>query len=110
MMVTPNKWEVWLAEVKFEDDLTQVKRRPVLVVAPDEQYILSLKITSHMPRVNFLDEYSIVRWADAGLKKASTIRCSKRLNLIESDFVHKIGRLHPVDIMNIQNILNEDFD
>lgn len=105
-MTAPCKWEIWLARVKFEDDLAQVKNRPVLVVAPGQQYILSLKITSHPPRANFSDEYAILKWAEAGLWKESTIRCSKRLNLVESDFIHKLGRLHPIDILNIQNILS----
>lgn len=108
MKNTPCKWEIWLAKVKFEDDLKQVKNRPVLVVAPGVQYILSLKITSHEPRSEFAGEYAIIKWPEAGLRKESTIRCGKRLNLVESDFVHKLGRLHPVDIINVQNILNEN--
>ena len=106
MMSKPCKWEIWLANEKIEDDLTQVKKRPVLVVAPGVQYILSLKITSHPARAQFQGEYEIIRWKDAGLSRASTIRCSKRLDLLESDFVHKLGRLHPVDILNVQKFLH----
>ena len=106
MMNMPCKWEIWLAKVKFEDDLSRIKNRPVLVVAPGQQYILSFKITSHQPRANYCDEYAIIKWSEAGLNKASTVRCSKRLNLIQTDFIHKIGRLHPVDILNIQNLLS----
>lgn len=41
----------------------------------------------------------------AGLHRQSTVRTSKRIRLIETDFAHKIGRLHPVDIVGIMNIL-----
>nr|DAP83183.1 MAG TPA: endoribonuclease [Caudoviricetes sp.] len=46
-MMSPNKWEIWLAKVKFEDNPTQVKPRPVLVIDSKRCYIISIKITSH---------------------------------------------------------------
>ena len=104
-MMSPNKWEIWLAKVKFEDNPTQVKPRPVLVIDSKRCYIISIKITSHPPRTEYDGEYSIVKWSEAGLNKASTIRCSKRLKLFNSDFVHKLGWLHPIDIISIQKII-----
>ena len=101
----PNRWEVWYAKVAYEDDITKVKERPVLVMENRICYVLSLKITSHAPRANFSGEYSLVKWKEAGLHKQSTVRTSKRIRLIETDFIHKIGRLHPVDIIGIENIL-----
>ncbi len=101
----PSKWEVWFAKVAFDDDPTKIKERPVLVMDDRNCYILSFKITSHAPRLNFSGEYSLVKWSEAGLLKPSTVRTLKRLKLIETDFVHKIGRLHPVDILGIMNIL-----
>lgn len=41
-MMIPNRWEIWWAKVKFEDDPSQVKQRPVLVISPSEMYIISL--------------------------------------------------------------------
>lgn len=101
----PSKWEVWFAKVAFDDNPTKMKERPVLIIDDRNCCILSLKITSHMPRTNFSGEYSLVKWKEAGLHRQSTVRTSKRLKLIEKDFVHKIGRLHPVDIVGIMNIL-----
>lgn len=103
----PERWEVWLAKVKFEDDPTTVKQWPVLVISNTQCYILSLKMTSHPPRETFPGEYALLRWQEAGFQKESTVRASKRLRLIDSDFVHKIGRLHPIDILAIQKILDE---
>lgn len=102
---TPRKWEIWLACVKFEDNPSQIKNRPVLVVSPGQFCILSLKITGSAPRVNCPGEYSIVKWKESGLSKPSTIRTSKRLKLIPSDMVHKIGKLQAYDILALQNVL-----
>lgn len=104
-MMRPNKWEVWYAKVAYEDNPEEIKERPVLVMENGACYIFSFKITSHEPRLNFFGEYRLVKWREAGLHKPSTVRTSKRLRLIESDFVHKIGRLHPIDIIGVMNLL-----
>lgn len=70
----PERWEVWLAKVKFEDDPTTVKQRPVLVISNTQCYILPLKMTSHPPRETFPGEYALLRWQEAGLQKESTVR------------------------------------
>lgn len=108
MMTTPNSWEIWLASVKFEDK-PDIKKRPVLVVAPDMAYFISLKITTHEPRDTHSNEYKIERWKEARLNYPSTIRASQILKLEERDFIHKIGQLHPVDIMAVQKILEQNF-
>lgn len=108
MMTKPNKWDIWLASVKFEDK-PDIKKRPVLVITPDIAYYVSLKITTHEPRNAYPFEYKIVKWGEAGLKNPSTIRASKVLHVMERDFVHKIGQLHPVDIMAVQKILEQNF-
>ena len=100
-----NKWEIWLANVKFDDDPSSVKRRPVLVLDRKIAYILSVKITSHAPRPNFNGEYALKFWKAAGLDKPSTVRLSKKLKLQDTDLVRKIGRLHAVDIIFIQKLL-----
>lgn len=102
----PERWEVWLAKVAFEDDPSQTKTRPVLVISETECYILSLKITSHDPRPNYQGEYQIQRLEESGLNRPSTIRTSKRLRLVQSDFVKKLGRLHFVDIIEVRKILS----
>lgn len=100
-MIKP--WEVWLAAVRFEDS-PQIKNRPVVVTSTEQIYVIALKVTSHAPRMEW-GEYALQQWQAAGLSKPSTVRISKRLKLMGRDMVHKIGDLHPLDILNIQRIL-----
>lgn len=95
-------WELWYAKVKFEDNPDEVKERPVLIIDNSEAYILAFKVTSHEPRADSL-EYEIIKWVSAGLSKESTIRLSKKLELLPQDIIRKIGKLHPFDIAAIQN-------
>lgn len=103
----PNRWEIWYAKVKFEDNPSQAKNRPVLIIDNRQMYLLSLKITSTAPRTNCWGEYAIVKWREAGLAHQSTIRISKRLKLVNSDFINKIGTLHPYDRINVQKIMTQ---
>lgn len=100
-----NRWDLWLANVYFEDDPTQSKQRPVVIVSMNPTVCISLKITSHAKR-NCMGEYEIKEWGFAGLNCPSVIRASKICRLKESDFYRKIGRLHPIDIKNLIHILS----
>ena len=104
----PNKWEIWMAAFAYEDKPGQVSDRPVLVLENKEMYpVLVTKITKHAPREGYTGEYSIKKWKEAGLDYPSTVRLSKRLKLQETDFRRKRGRLHPIDIIEIQKLLSE---
>lgn len=100
------KWDIWLANVRFEDNPEESKLRPVLVIDKQNMFILSFKMTSHTPRQNFYGEYSIKYYKEAGLVKPTVIRLSKKLLLLENEFIHQIGRLHPYDINEVYKILN----
>lgn len=100
-----NKWDVWIADVYFEDDPTQSKQRPVVIVSLEPTVCISLKITSHKKR-DCKGEYEIIEWVFAGLNCPSVIRASKICRLKDSDFSRRIGHLHPVDIKNLNNILS----
>ena len=78
--------------------------RPVLIIDGTRCYVLSLKITSHVPRSQFPGEYQIIEWKEAGLMKPSTIRISKQLNLPADSFVKRIGRLTELDRLNVLKI------
>jgi len=107
MMNDPQPWEVWWAEVYFEDHPEEAKRRPVLVLENQTCIVLSLKITSHPPRMDsFMGEYALQKWHYAGLTKPSTVRISKLLRLQRSDFVDKVGELHPIDIGVIERYIS----
>jgi len=102
----PRPWEVWWADVAFEDQPERTKRRPVLVLDRQTCIVLSLKITSHAPREGFLGEYALQKWRAAGLSKPSTVRISKVLRLRQNDFAEKIGNLHPIDIHVVEHYLS----
>ena len=97
-------WEIWWAYVSFEDDASQGKERPVLVLEDGVVYVIALMITSHEQR-NVFGEYDVTKWQSAGLKTPSTIRLSRRLKLEESDLIRKMGDLHPLDIVTLQRYL-----
>ena len=101
--MTIKPWDVWWAEVRYEDAPT-VKRRPVVVTSAGDVYVLALKVTSHAPR-SMWGEYALIHWQYAKLSKPSTVRIGKRLRLEERDLVSQIGALHPQDIINIQRII-----
>ena len=99
------KWEIWLAEVKYEES-DDMKKRPVLIVGEKDTFIISLKMTSHEKRHD--SDYSLKHWQRAGLDKETVVRTSKICRLVESDFIHKLGRISEHDILEIQKIvLNE---
>ena len=105
--MTPNNWELWWAQVAFEDDPTKSKVRPVLVIAPGVAYILSLYVTTKDARKHVEGDYEIRYWRESGLSDPSTIRTSKKLRLVSTDFVKKIGRLHHADVHVVMKILEK---
>ncbi len=101
MMIEMERWEIWEANVPFEEG-TGSKKRPVLYLSHDEEmYVFSLKMTSHEPRYKKMEgEYEIMRWKEAGLEKPTVVQCSKKLKLKNSDFTgKKYGRLSATDII-----------
>ena len=81
--------EVWSAWVKYEENPTEGKYRPVIVISVEKDVakVLSIPITSARPR----DEYDIevFDWQDVPLDKLSTARISKVLLIPISDFRKK---------------------
>lgn len=96
-------WDVWWADVIFEDEDT-VKERPVIIISPGEVYVLSAKVTS-TPERSMWGEYDITKWASAGLDHPSTARLTQIVSLKRCAFSRRIGRLHAYDIANIQKLL-----
>jgi hypothetical protein len=95
-------WEIWLANVYFEEDPLKSKRRPVVVV-PDGSFIKVFKVTTHVPRDDY--DYPLKKWSSAGLRGESVVRMDKVIVLLQGDLIHKIGKLHPIDIFQIKSIL-----
>lgn len=95
-------WEVWWAKVRFEDNPSIIKERPVVVTGTKELLVIALKVTSQPPRSG---EYVLLKWKEAGLMKQSTVRVGKRLLLTDNDLVRKMGMLQAQDIINIQKMM-----
>ena len=105
MKATPDfrKWDIWLAEVQFED-IPDSKKRPVLILENLVLVIDCLKMTSKAPRPG---EYALKMWREAGLHKSTTVRISKRLELEPKAMLKRIGALHPVDILEVQKRMQD---
>lgn len=66
--------QIWLTYLKFVDKPTVGKVRPVVILgSADESMFFAAKVTSSPPRE---DGYDVIirKWADAGLRKPSSIR------------------------------------
>lgn len=100
--VPVTKWDIYLADVPFED-LPQSKLRPVIVLEGSAVVVECLKMTSHPPRPG---EYVLRKWEEAGLRKQTTVRLSKRLALSHCSFLKRIGSLHIIDIVEIEKRLS----
>ena len=94
------RWEIWYADVKFEDS-DEIKRRPVLVYNNVTFAIVSYKMTS-TDRGDGVTEYRVKEWKEAGLDNPTSVRIDKVLRLKEQDFIKKIGQLTVADIMQFQ--------
>ena len=77
----PLIYDVWQFEFVYEDQPNKFKKRPIIIGAIDEDYVLALivKVTSHEPREDYPGEVTIEDWKEAGLEKKSTARCSKTM-------------------------------
>ena len=101
----PKAGEVWLINFPFEEDLTQIKKRPGVVLDVDHEIlkVLTIKVTKHKPKDYDKYDTEIFYWKEAKLKFKSTARISKTMLLDKDKFIHKIGDLHPDDLTDIQN-------
>ena len=101
------KWDIWNAFFKFEDNTDDGKVRPVLVLGSDEYFTISAEITKHEPREEFEGEVAIKYWQEAGLKFPSTVRLTKVLELSDFSFSNKVGKLKFLDRKIIEEEMNK---
>ena len=97
------QWDIWWADVKFEES-ADIKRRPVLIVSPQKMFVMALKMTS-TDRGDNMTEYQVRDWQSAGLSNPTSIRLRQYLKLKDADITKYIGRLSPMDILLIQQRL-----
>ena len=94
-----NRWDVYWADVPFEEDALRGKRRPVVIASDRTVYVLVLRVTSHAARLDDPYDYALQEWRFAGLTKESVVRVRKIAQLRPEAIGEYIGRLHPVDIL-----------
>lgn len=105
-MADYNRWDIWEADVPFEE-IKGSKKRPVVILSETEALVLSLKMTSHAPRYKKLEgEYELMKWEEAGLLKPTVVQCSKLLRLDKGALTDKkYGRLTATDIIGLTQML-----
>ena len=97
-MVGYKRWEIWLALVTYEEDVTQTKQRPVLVYNSGAFFVVGYYITSKDKRGAPYPDYKITNWHSSGLMRESVIRIDRELRLLPSQMRIKLGVLHQHDI------------
>jgi hypothetical protein len=91
-------WEVWLACVVF-DDGRNMKKRPIVILDEDSNYITAIELTSRPPK--YADEFILSDWMRVGLKYQSTVKMNNIVRLPRQLLIHKIGDLGLTDIQEI---------
>jgi len=109
-----NKWDIWVADFRYEDQPEQSKRRPVLLldVSADGSDVLLAKITTvtderRMRKNKVWGEYELLDYEKAKLDKPSIVRLSKTIVIPPDKLEYKIGRLQARDVLNIQKLLKQ---
>ena len=102
-----NRWDVYWADVPFEDDPTQGKCRPVIIAKDAAVYVLTLRVTTHSPREYDPYDYQLTEWQFANLPSPSVVRIRKIAQLSPEKIHDYIGRLHPADQLGIQIKMDE---
>lgn len=100
-----NRWDVYWADMPYEENPSQTKPRPVVIARDQVVYVLTLRVTSHAARQKDPYDYTLQFWQEAGLTKASVVRVSK-LAKIKPEAIHeRIGSIHPADAIAIQKLM-----
>lgn len=95
--------EVWAIDFPYEDDPTQSKVRPCIILDINDDEctleVLTIKVTTHDSRDDY--DVPIFKWKEANLPEPSFARVSKTNIFRQNDFLKKYGELHVVDFKNI---------
>ena len=87
-----NRGDVYWADVPFEEDVLQGKRRPVVIASDRTVYVVVLRVTSHAARLDDPYDYALQEWRFAGLTKESVVRVRKIAQLRPEAIGEYIGR------------------
>lgn len=103
-MMTIKAGEFWLAEIQYTNG-TDIKKRPVLILWLDGQDVIVALVTSAQPRTN--TDVLVDKWAESGLRVASTVRLSRLDCLEQSLLSKKIGQLAEADAAQLKKVWSE---
>ena len=96
-----SQWDIWLTDFPYEEDHNQYSSRPVIVLSVEPLWLLSVKVTKHDIRDFDPFDVKIERWKESGLEYPSTARISKTAGLSVTNFIKKLGMLHPDERLKI---------
>lgn len=94
--------DIWFAMFPLEEDNSQFISRPVIVLDAARLEVLVVKVTKTAPRSYDKYDIPIIYWQYANLKFKSTARVAKSILLDRSQLEFKIGTLHPIDLVSIE--------
>lgn len=101
------RWDIYWADVPYEDEPGKSKTRPVIIAKDSIAYVLTLKVTSQDARENDLSDYPLIYWRESGLSAPSVVRIRKISKLSPDAFGDYIGRVQAADAYNILQIMAE---
>ena len=78
------------------------KTRPVVVLGSDDADLVVLTVSTHAPRNRF--DVELLQWRQSGLRKPSTVRCSKNHSIARFDVGRVVGYLSPHDWMSVLDV------
>jgi len=106
-ITTYKKWDIILVPFPFTD-LTPTKKRPALIISPDEYNekfdIVIAFITSKLDLEYRSGDYKIQEWEKSNLPKPSMIRM-KFATIDKPAILKKIGRLSEKDVNEFKKLL-----
>ena len=111
-MTAYRKWDIILVPFPFTD-LTAAKKRPALIVSPDDynrsgRDVVITMLTSNVDASSRRGDHRIRFWKQSGLPKASLLRM-KFATIDQEIIVKRIGRLVEEERESVRDTLREFF-
>jgi mRNA interferase MazF len=111
-MTTCSRWDIVLVPFPFTD-LRSSKKRPALVVSPDEYNggpdVVIAFITSQMKSASRPGDYHLKMWQESGLPKPSMVRM-KFATIERGIVIKKLGRLAAQDREEVRSVMRCFFE
>lgn len=114
-MASVSAGDIYLVRVRYQEDTTKWKSRPIVILSVSEDAIVALaaSFTSVGPKTppEYYDGYKfpVAHWSHANLNKPSWIKThpGNLLDLNTADLAEPVGSLHPHDLVGLLDFLAE---